>query len=253
VTDPAAARLRREPPAFQPVVVTAVARPVPRFVRLTLSGWAMPADAVDPAASIRVLLPSPGTDELVMPAWQGNEFLLPSGERPVIRTLTPLAADEPGAVTVAVFLHEGGPAAAWAERVEPGAAAAVSGPGRGWPVDREGSEYLVAGDESALPAMGQVLDALPADAPVRVVAQAEPDARLPLARGGAGVEVEWCDDVAAAVCALDLSGGARVWAAGEAAAMQRVRKHLFEGLGLARGQTWVRGYWKRGRAGGADD
>ncbi|MGH9136793.1 MAG: SIP domain-containing protein, partial [Acidimicrobiales bacterium] len=49
-----------------------------------------------------------------------------------------------------------------------------------------------------------------------------------------------------------LAPGARVWAAGEAAAMQRIRRHLFEERGRSRRDATVRGYWKHGRAGGAD-
>ena len=51
----------------------------------------------------------------------------------------------------------------------------------------------------------------------------------------------------------DLVPGARVWVAGEAATMQRIRRDLFEHRGLSRAQATVRGYWKHGRAGGADD
>jgi NADPH-dependent ferric siderophore reductase len=40
---------------------------------------------------------------------------------------------------------------------------------------------------------------------------------------------------------------------GEAAAMQRIRRHLFEDRGLPRSQASVRGYWKHGRSGDADD
>ena len=61
------------------------------------------------------------------------------------------------------------------------------------------------------------------------------------------------DALVAAVEALDLADDVRVWAAGEAAAMQRIRRHLFEARGLARSQAVVRGYWKHGRAGDAAD
>jgi NADPH-dependent ferric siderophore reductase len=43
-----------------------------------------------------------------------------------------------------------------------------------------------------------------------------------------------------------------VWAAGEAAAVQRIRRHLFEERSMARAHTTVRGYWKHGRAGDTD-
>ncbi|HET9608647.1 MAG TPA: SIP domain-containing protein, partial [Acidimicrobiales bacterium] len=57
------------------------------------------------------------------------------------------------------------------------------------------------------------------------------------------------DALVAAVRHADLAPGARVWAAGEAAAVQRIRRHLFEERGLPRSQASVRGYWKHGRAG----
>ena len=68
----------------------------------------------------------------------------------------------------------------------------------------------------------------------------------------------WCDlatgappggVIVSAVTAAELTPDVRVWAAGEAAAMQRLRRHLFDERGLARSQVVVRGYWKQGRQG----
>ena len=44
-----------------------------------------------------------------------------------------------------------------------------------------------------------------------------------------------------------MGDGDRVWAAGEAASMQAIRKHLFDARGLSRRQATVRGYWKPAR------
>jgi NADPH-dependent ferric siderophore reductase len=57
----------------------------------------------------------------------------------------------------------------------------------------------------------------------------------------------------AAVRAADLAPDGRIWAAGEAAAVQRIRRYLFEERGIPRARTSVRGYWKHGRAGETDD
>ena len=65
--------------------------------------------------------------------------------------------------------------------------------------------------------------------------------------------VEDPDELPDSVAALAIAADARVWVAGEAAAMQRIRKHLFEERGLPRAHCTVRGYWKRGRAGAADE
>jgi NADPH-dependent ferric siderophore reductase len=257
-------RLRREPPAFRPVELRRVERVSPRLVRVTLSGAELGGFTVgQPAASVRVLLPSSGGGELIVPSWNGNEFLLPDGRRPTIRTFTPWRADpEALELDVGIVVHGGGVASDWAVSARPGRPAAISGPGRGYTVDRDAPAYLVAGDETAIPAITQVLDAIPGDTPVQVrIEVAHADGRLALP-AHPGATVEWCDlpfgappgdALSAAVREVDLPDGARVWAAGEAAAVQRIRRHLFDDRGLPRAQTSVRGYWKHGRAGDGDD
>src|SRR5580765_2349853 len=85
-------RLRREPPRFRIVSLVRREPITARLVRCTFGGDDL-ADFPDPepAASVRVLFPEPGTTELVMPEWNGNEFLLPGSGgglrlRPYIRT-----------------------------------------------------------------------------------------------------------------------------------------------------------------------
>ena len=260
---PTPARARREPPAFRPVAVRRVEPLTPRMVRVTLAGPDLEGLTVgDPAASVRLLLPSPGTEELVMPSWNGNEFLLPDGRRPTIRTFTPRrVAPEVLELDLEIVIHGDGVASAWADTAEPGKPGAVSGPGRGYAIDRDAPAFLLAGDETAIPAISQLLEALPAETPVRVhIEVAHPDARLALADHPRAI-VEWCDlpagaspgdALVAAVRGVDLPPGTRVWAAGEAAAVQRIRRHLFDDRGLPRAHTSVRGYWKHGRAGDGD-
>ena len=57
------------------------------------------------------------------------------------------------------------------------------------------------------------------------------------------------DALVEAVESMKIPDNWRVWAAGEAAAMFRVRKHLFDTLGFERRHATVRGYWKHGRSG----
>ncbi len=234
------------------------------MVRVTLAGEELGGLVVEqPAASVRMLLPSPGSDELVVPQWNGNEFLLPDGRRPTIRTFTPWRVD-PDALEldVGIVVHGGGAASEWAQSARPGDPAAISGPGRGYAVDREAPAFFVAGDETALPAITQVLDALPAETPVQVrVELGHADGRLELPER-AGADVEWRvldagaapgEALGAAVHDAELVPGTRVWVAGEAAGVQRIRRYLFEERGIPRAQTAVRGYWKHGRAGDGGD
>jgi NADPH-dependent ferric siderophore reductase len=260
----AAQRLRREPPWFRHVAVRRVERVSPRMVRVTLAGSDLAGLTVEqPAASVRMLLPSPETTELVVPTWNGNEFLLPDGRRPTIRTFTPWRVDPDSLeLDVGIVVHGGGVASDWAVSAAPDDPAAISGPGRGYAVDSDAPAFLLAGDETAIPASTQVLDALPVETPVEVrIEIAHADGRLALP-DHPRASVEWCelppgaapgDALSAAVREADLADGTRVWAAGEAAAMQRIRRHLFEDRGLTRAHAAVRGYWKHGRAGDGDD
>lgn len=252
------ARARREPPPFRRVEVVRTEQPTPRMVRVVFTGRDLEGLAVDlPAASVRLLVPSPGAGELVIPVWNGNEFLLPGGERPIIRTFTPrrVAADALE-LDLDIVIHDAGAVSGWASSAEAGASAAVSGPGRGYEIDRDAPGFVLAGDETAIPAICQLLDAIPPETPVLVVVEVtHPEARFPLP-AHPGATVLWCDLPPGAppgeawvgtVADASLDPGVRVWAAGEAAAVQQVRRHLFEERGFPRAQVTARGYWKHGR------
>jgi NADPH-dependent ferric siderophore reductase len=260
----ASPRTRREPPRFRRVTVREAEHMTPRLVRVTLAGPELEGLTVDqPAASVRLLLPSPGAEELVMPTWNGNEFLLPDGRRPTIRTFTPLRVDpEALNLDVEIVVHGGGAASGWAEAAESGRPGAISGPGRGYAVDADAPAFLLAGDETAIPAISQLLGVLPPETPAQVhIEIADPEARRGLSEHP-HASVEWHDlppgasagdALVAAVSAADLVPDARVWVAGEAASVQRIRRHLFEDRGIPRARAAVRGYWKHGRAADADD
>ncbi|MGH7419108.1 MAG: siderophore-interacting protein, partial [Candidatus Rokuibacteriota bacterium] len=192
---PSPARVRREPPRFRRVAVSRVEQLTPRMVRVTFHGSELEGLTVDdPAASVRLLLPSPGTAALVMPTWNGNEFLLPDGRRPTIRTFTPFRVDADALeLDLEIVIHGGGAASEWAAAAQPGDPAAISGPGRGYAIDRDAPAFLLAGDETAIPAISQLLEVLPTDRPVQVYVEvAHPDARLPLPDHPRAA-VEWCD------------------------------------------------------------
>ena len=112
-------RVRREPPAFRLVGIGGITPLSPRMVRVTLTGHALDGlQITEPAASVRLLIPSGGTNELVMPAWNGNEFLLPDGQRPTIRTFTPRRFDADALeLDLDVVIHPGGSVAAWVDSV----------------------------------------------------------------------------------------------------------------------------------------
>lgn len=225
--------------------------------RVTLAGSELEGfEITEPAASVRLLLPAePG--HLVMPEWTGNQFELPDGQRAPIRTFTPRHfGTEELELTLDIVMHDGGVASDWVASVQPGDEVAVSGPGRGYSVDTEARAILLAGDETAIPAISQLLEVLPAEMEVGVhVELADPAGRLDLPTHPAS-DVTWHDRpadaspgdaLASAIEAMDEVPDV-VWVAGEAAAMQRIRKHLFDVRGMSRKTVTARGYWKQGRS-----
>ena len=266
--DPALRRIRREPPRFRRVEVRRTANLSPRLRRIALSGAELAGFAVDlPAASVRLLLPAPD-GELVLPAWNGNEFLLPGSDgttrlRPYLRTFTPRATRaDPPELDVDVVMHGTGVASPWVTNAEIGAPTAVSGPGRGYAISSDAPPHLLAGDESAIPAMSQLLEVLPETTAVVVHVEIDDPAARHALPDHPRAEVHWHerppgapsgDTLVNAVETATIDDATRVWAAGEAAAMQRIRRHLFETRAIPRPRTTIRGYWKFGRAGAGDD
>lgn len=252
-------RVRKPPPPFGVVTVVNRAEVSPRLLRLTLEGevlrgWEVP----QPASSMRMVVPWTG-EELELPDWNGNEFLLADGRRPALRTFTPLRVDgAAGRLDVEVVRHPGGAVSGWAEQADVGSVAALSGPGTGYDYPDGAERLLVLGDETALPAITQLIETAPAgmslDVHVEVVTS---DARVQLPTADR-CTVTWYDTeagevpgqrLAAVVSALEaLPNGTDLWAAGEASAMQAIRIHLFKTLGVERSRGTVRGYWKPERA-----
>lgn len=249
--------IRKEPPPFRPVAVRRIEQLSPRMRRIVLGGPDLAGFAIDePAASVRLLLPrADGTLEL--PRWTGNQFELADGARAPIRTFTPRSFDG-GALelTIDIVVHDHGAASDWAGDAAVGDRVAVAGPGRGYDIDTTATGYLLAGDETAIPAIGQLLERMPPAMPVEVIIEiVGPSARLDLPPHD-HARVSWLelpDDAQPGTAMLDAITARdelppAVWVAGEAAAIQKIRRHLFDERSLPRSTASVRGYWKQGRS-----
>lgn len=230
-------------------------RITPRMVRVTLHGEELagfPGDGPD--RRIKMFFPLPGQERPAVPRATSGGPLWPPGEaRPAIRTYTVRRYDaHAGELDVDFVLHgEHGPAAAWARDARPGAWVGVSEPGGRYEPDPTADHHLVIGDETALPAVATVLDALPGDVPARAfleVADAGEEQELP----GRAV-VTWVhrdgrpagEPLAEAVRAADLPGGrGQAWLSGESACVRDLRRHLLEERGLDRRAVYATGYWR---------
>lgn len=85
------------------------------------------------------------------------------------RTYTPRRFDATtGTLEVQFLLHGEGAASEWAAQAKPGDHLAISGPGGRFRFDSNVIRWCIAGDESAIPAVGTPLDALPTTARAEV-------------------------------------------------------------------------------------
>jgi NADPH-dependent ferric siderophore reductase len=160
--------------------VARVHRLSPSFLRITFTGDDLATfGAAGDDQRIKVVLPGPAGSLADMPGggdWYDRWRTLPDVRRPLLRTYTVRAARPDRAeVDVDFVLHgmddgHAGPASRWAAAARPDDEAVLVGPdrpgrGRGW-----GCEWappagvrrlLLAGDETAVPAICAVVEALP--------------------------------------------------------------------------------------------
>ncbi|GAB3569536.1 siderophore-interacting protein [Spelaeicoccus albus] len=273
------------------VQVAATEKLSPHFVRVTLSGPELAdfrTDAPDQRLKI-ILPPTPGApiEFPEGPDWYQQYLQMPEERRPIMRTYTVRSATG-SQIDVDFVLHgDAGPASRWVAAAEPGDEIMVFGPNRqyegpisgyAWVGVDDGTEVLLAGDETAVPAIAGILDEL-----------------KPGVHGAAYLEVPTKDDVlpvcpppGVAVHWLPRTGGQPVgrrlvetitqagfaptpddgdddesvlwdvgewthespfvaWLAGEAATIKTLRRHLVRERNIDKRAVAFMGYWKYGR------
>jgi NADPH-dependent ferric siderophore reductase len=150
-----------------------------------------------------------------------------------------------------VLLHGAGPGARWGSTASPGEQVQFQGP-RGKLELRPAPWHLLIGDESAIPAIASIGEALPSEEQASAVIEVGSEAdELPLPahvrwvhRGAAppgGSEL-----LAGALETLRVPSGARTYLLGETRAMVALRA-LLESRGVRHELIFVKGYWNLGR------
>ena len=92
-------------------------------------------------------------------------FIDVGAEEPARRDYTPRSFDNAAReLTLEFALHGDGPAAGWAEQAAPGQRVTVAGPRGSFLIPLDYDWHLLAGDETALPAIARRLEELPAGA-----------------------------------------------------------------------------------------
>jgi NADPH-dependent ferric siderophore reductase len=221
--------------------------------RITLGGPEL-ADFVSASFDdhVKLMLPAPGLDTLVLPVAGPNGPELPPGApKPVMRDYTPRRFDSQACeLDIEFALHGDGPAARWAAQAQAGQEVGIGGPRGSFVIPSDFDWHLLIGDETALPAIARRLEELPAGSQVlAVLAVAEADLRA--LASAAEVQLHWVAPEAQALLSTlrDLAlpaGEGYAWAAGEARSMAAVREVLIHTLGIDRQHCRCAAYWKEG-------
>jgi NADPH-dependent ferric siderophore reductase len=172
------------------------------------------------------------------------------GAEPVRRDYTPRRySNAERRLTIEFALHGHGSASEWARSAKVGQRATIGGPRGSMIIPMDYEWHLLAGDDTALPAMRRRLEELPAGARVTVIARADEADRLPFITA-ARLTVRWVDDAQALVEAVRAESlppvEGFVWCAGESSSMAAVRQVLLTEKQHPRDAMRVAAYWKQG-------
>ena len=226
------APLVRRSPAHRARVVAAVSL-TPRMRRVTVQCDDLIGVAIRPSQDVELLLREAAGRRVK--------------RRYTIRTARPGS----GELDLDVLLHGAGAGSLWGETAQPGDEVEFQGP-RGKLELRPAPFHLLVGDESALPAIAAIAEALPAsERSVAVVEVDGPADELPVAG-----DVRWVhreggapgtpDLLRAALREVPIPAGARGYLMGESRSMISLRADLEE-RGVEHDALFVKGYWNIGR------
>ncbi|GAA1120045.1 siderophore-interacting protein [Nocardiopsis composta] len=240
--------------------VVAVERVTPHMVRVVLGGDGLDGFEMGECTDhyVKLLFTPPGTTYPEPFDLEAIRRDRPRAEWPVTRTYTVRAWDPESRELTIDFVHHGdtGLAGPWASAARPGDRIRMLGPGGGYAPGAEADWHLLAGDESALPAIAASVERLPAGREAHVFVEvAGPEEEQKLA-AHSGVRVHWVhrgerrvgEALAAAVRGLDFpEGEVQAFVHGEAGFVKELRRLLRVEHRIPKERLSISGYWRLGR------
>jgi NADPH-dependent ferric siderophore reductase len=239
--------------------VRRVERLTPHMIRVVLAGDGLAHFTAGTHTDhyIKMLFPAPGTAYPSPFDLDRIRAELPREQWPLTRTYTVRRWDpETGELTVDLVHHgDEGVAGPWAARARIGDEVFFSGPGGGYAPSADADWYLLAGDESALPAIAASLEQLPAGATARVFVEVAGPQEEQKLDTPADAEIVWLhrgdghvgEALLRAVTALEFPPGVpEAFVHGEAGFVKELRRLLRVELGVPRERLSISGYWRAG-------
>lgn len=241
----------RQPPNFATATVRRVWRVAPRFLRVEMDCADTTRLSVDRGMHFSLLLPPDGRK----PVWprldKNGRTVMPAGDDQLHRAVYTFVDLDPvhDRFTFDIFEHNGGRTTTWARMAQPGDYVGISGPGSGdFP---PGQDLLIAGDETALPAIRRILAMSPATRRGRVVIEVgTPEDIIDLAHP-AGMTLTWQlrsrNETLWDVLATELPPGSDdryVWIAAEKDLVRKAKARFRDSLGIGPKEGYFAYYWE---------
>lgn len=228
--------------------VVSVARLSPSYMRVEIEGPDLARFATG-GLHFRLLFGPEGAAWPVMDAkgatdWPGG---MKAWHRPIYTTRAITTKGAAARIAFDVFRHDGGRVTDWCDRASPGDEMAITGPGGSALPDPVGWHGLV-GDETAMPVMARILEAMPQDARGQAVLFVPDAADRQEIRHPSGVDLRWVlrggdETPLDALKTLDWpDSDRRVFFAAEKSEAVAARAYLPE-AGLVKGEYMAAAYW----------
>ncbi|NBM14365.1 siderophore-interacting protein [Streptomyces sp. GC420] len=234
-------------------------RLTPHMTRVVLGGEGLADFPVGAKTDhyVKLLFPPAGTAYPEPWDIEAIRAAFPREQWPATRTYTVRAWDEAHRELTLDFVVHGdeGLAGPWATRVRPGEKVRMLGPGGAYAPSPEADWHLLAGDESALPAIAASLEGMPAGAVVHAFVEvAGPEEEQKIVTPD-GADVTWLhrggrpvgEALVEAVRALEFRPGrVQAFVHGEAGFVKELRRYLRVEREVPREWLSVSGYWRLG-------
>lgn len=214
---------------------------------------------VEGGLHVRLLIPPKGRE----PVWPHTEpdgrIHWPKGDDALtLRAYTIRSIDlERGEMTIDFVVHEGDsvPGATWAMTARPGDRAGLIGPGGGGvPAARK---FILAGDETALPAIARIAASVPADAELRIFLEVADRREEQVLTSSASLDITWLHRNGAPAGTTDTlerilrdvvpaaDAETYIWAACEQKQARSIRSFVKSELARDPGTFSIAAYWQR--------
>ncbi|WP_142527156.1 siderophore-interacting protein [Pedobacter westerhofensis] len=216
---------------------------------------------INPGAHFKLFIPKDASAAAIQPDMSSGRAIWPDMiSKPVARTYTVRRINrDSGTLDVEFVMHgDNGPASAWANRAVTGnelGIAIKTGKSFFW-----SDWYLLAGDETALPAIASMLEAMPADKHGVALLEVGSVADILNIRSMSNITLRWFSrdgnpaeksellwNAMKSIKLPDPALGSRcVWIAGENSMVTQLRKYAAEQLRLSREELRATAYWTAG-------